>query len=57
MNLRRLDWFFRDWRQNEKKTMDRDLYWALAVLREAAMQEGHDGEIHLISGYRSEKNK
>lgn len=53
--LRRIDWFMRDWRQAEVKKVDRELLWALAAIREAAMGDGHHGEIRFLSGYRSRK--
>lgn len=53
--LRRIDWFMRDWRQAETKSVDPELLWALAAIREAAMGDGHNGEIRFLSGYRSTK--
>lgn len=53
--LRRIDWFMRDWREDVARPMDRDLLWALATVREAAMRDGHDGEIRFLSGYRTRK--
>lgn len=53
--LRRLDWFMRDWREAEIKPCSRDLLWGLAAIREAAMRDGHTGEIRFLSGYRSRK--
>lgn len=54
-NLRRIDWLMRDWREAEMLSVDRNLLWGLAALREAAMRDGHNGEIRLFSGYRSQK--
>lgn len=51
--LRRLDWFMRDWREDVARPIDRDLLWALAAIREAAMRDGHDGEIRFLSGFRT----
>jgi uncharacterized protein YcbK (DUF882 family) len=53
--LRRIDWLMRDWREAEMLSVDRDLLWGLAAMREAAMRDGHDGEIRFLSGYRSRK--
>ena len=41
--LRRFDWFMRDWRESVARPVDRDLLWALAAIREAGMRDGHDG--------------
>lgn len=51
--IRRLNWFMRDWRQGEAVQMDTRLFWALAAIRMAAQQDGNDGEITLLSGFRS----
>jgi len=53
--LRRIDWLMRDWREAEMLSVDRDLIWGLAAIREAAMRDGHNGEIRFLSGYRSRK--
>jgi len=53
--VRRLNHIMRDWRENSVQMIDLRLYWALAALRQAAMQEGHSGKITWLSGYRSEK--
>jgi uncharacterized protein YcbK (DUF882 family) len=53
--VKRLNWLMRDWRQAELKPMSRNLLWGLAAIREAAMRDGHDGEIRFLSGYRSKK--
>jgi uncharacterized protein YcbK (DUF882 family) len=53
--LRRIDWFMRDWRQAEVKPCSRDLLWSLAAISEAAIRDGHSGEIRFLSGYRSRK--
>lgn len=45
----------RDWRENEVVQMDVRLFWALAAIRQAAMKDGHSGQIQLNSGYRSKK--
>lgn len=52
--IRRLNWFMRDWRQRESLQMDVRLFWALSAIRMAAMRDGHGGEIILLSGYRSQ---
>ena len=53
--VRRIDWFMRDWREDVARPVDRDLLWALAAVRGAAMRDGHDGEIRFLWGYRSRK--
>lgn len=54
-SVRQLNWLFRDWRQEEAPQIDVRLYWALAAIRGGAMQDGHSGEILLLSGYRTRK--
>lgn len=49
----RINWFMRDWRQQEIREVDLRLIWSLAAIRQAAMRDGHDGEIRFFSGYRS----
>ena len=51
--LRRIDWFMRDWREAEMKPCSRNLLWGLAAISEAAVGDGHSGEIRFLSGYRS----
>ncbi|MFG6573551.1 YcbK family protein [Sulfitobacter sp. 1A13353] len=51
--LRRIDWFMRDWREAEIKPCSRNLLWGLAAISEAAVGDGHSGEIRFLSGYRS----
>ncbi|ETX15636.1 membrane protein [Roseivivax halodurans JCM 10272] len=51
--LRKLDWIFRDWRDEEAPDIDRRVYWALAALSNSAKRNGHSGEITLLSGYRT----
>lgn len=51
--VRELNWLFRDWRQQEAPQVDVRLFWALAAIRGGAMQDGHSGEILLLSGYRT----
>jgi uncharacterized protein YcbK (DUF882 family) len=51
----RLDWFFRDWRQNEIRSMDPDTLAILAGVVGAARRQGWDGEVRMHSGYRSRK--
>lgn len=48
-----LDWFFRDWRQDQGAVIDRRIYWGLAAVASYARQQGTSGRITLISGYRS----
>ena len=51
----RLDWFFRDWRQNEIRSMDPETLSILASVVGAARRQGWDGEVRMHSGYRSRK--
>lgn len=51
----RLDWFFRDWRQNEIRAMDPDTLTILAGVVGAARRQGWEGEVRMHSGYRSRK--
>lgn len=51
--LHGLDWFFRDWRQDQGAVMDRRIYWGLAAVADYARQQGASGRITLISGFRS----
>ena len=53
--LRRIDWFMRDWREAKARPVDRNLLWGLAAVREAAMRDGHHGELRFLSGFRSRK--
>lgn len=55
VEIRRINWFMRDWRQAEMRQVDVRLLWALAAIRQAAMKDGHHGEIRFLSGYRSVK--
>lgn len=50
-----LDWFFRDWRQNEIRSMDPESLAILVKVIEAARRQGWDGEVRMHSGYRSRK--
>lgn len=50
-----LDWFFRDWRQNEIRAMDPETLAILAGVVGAARSQGWDGEVRMHSGYRSRK--
>jgi uncharacterized protein YcbK (DUF882 family) len=51
--LNRLDWLFRDWRQDQGTVIDRRVYWGLAAVAHFARQRGASGRITLISGFRS----
>ncbi|WP_375264224.1 YcbK family protein [Palleronia sp.] len=51
--VKKLNWMFRDWRQEAAPQIDVRLFWALAAIRGGAMQEGHSGKIQLLSGYRT----
>ncbi len=55
VEIRRINWFMRDWRESEVRQIDVRLLWALAAIRQAAMKDGHDGEVRFLSGYRSRK--
>jgi uncharacterized protein YcbK (DUF882 family) len=55
VEIRRINWFMRDWREGETRQVDVRLLWALAAIRQAAMKDGHDGEVRFLSGYRSRK--
>jgi uncharacterized protein YcbK (DUF882 family) len=52
MALRRLDWFFRDWRESSAVTMDRSLYELLYTLQFAAKFRS---PLQVLSGYRTPK--
>ena len=53
--VRRLNHIWRDWRQNEAPQIDPRMFWALAAISMSAQKEGHDGEIVLLSGFRTLK--
>lgn len=53
--MRRLNWLFRDWREDRDPEIDPRIYWALAALSDAARREGHSGRITLVSGYRTKR--
>lgn len=53
--VRRVDWFMRDWREQMILPMDPELLWGLAAISEAAQRDGHSGEIRFLSGFRSKK--
>jgi uncharacterized protein YcbK (DUF882 family) len=53
--IQRLDWLFRDWRENKDPEIDPRIYWTLAALSDAARQDGHSGKITLLSGYRTKR--
>ena len=50
--LERLNWFLRDWRENEPTKMDPRLFDLLADIHD---ELGSNRPIHVISGYRSPK--
>lgn len=54
-SVRKLNWLFRDWRQEEAPQIDVRLFWALAAIRGGAIQDGHSGEILLLSGFRTKQ--
>ncbi len=51
--LNGLDWFFRDWRNDQGTVMDRRIYWALAAVAAYARRQGASGRIMLVAGFRS----
>lgn len=51
---RRLDWLFRDWRQGVDPQMDPRVYMGLASISYLAKQQGHSGQITLLSGFRTQ---
>ena len=53
--IRKLDWLFRDWRQNKAPDIDPRVYWGLAAISDAARFDGHSGQLTLLSGYRSKR--
>ena len=53
--IRQLNWLMRDWRQADGPQIDVRLFWALAAIGNAAMKEGHSGQITFLSGYRTRK--
>lgn len=50
-----INWIMRDWRQQEVKQVSERLIWALATLRVAARNAGHNGKIVLHSGFRTKR--
>lgn len=55
VQVRRLEWFMRDWREGRSMPIDPHLLRFLAVLRHIAVLEGHEGEILLHSGFRTRR--
>ena len=53
--IRRLDWIFRDWRDNRSPDIDPRVYWGLAALSDAARRQGLSGRITLLSGFRTRR--
>lgn len=53
--IRKLDWLFRDWRRNEAPEIDPRLYWSLAAISDAARNDGHSGQMTLLSGFRTKR--
>jgi uncharacterized protein YcbK (DUF882 family) len=53
--IQRLDWLFRDWRDNKDPEIDPRIYWALAAMSDASRREGHSGQITLLSGFRTKR--
>ncbi len=55
VELQKLDYFLRDWRQGQSVQMDPRLFWALAVIRTVAQRAGFSGKATINSGYRTLK--
>lgn len=53
--MQRLDWVFRDWRDNRSPDIDPRLYWSLAALSDTARRQGQSGRITLLSGFRTRR--
>lgn len=53
--VRRLDWLFRDWREDRDPEIDPRVYWTLAALSDAARRDGQSGRITLLSGFRTKR--
>ncbi|WP_210528708.1 YcbK family protein [Rubellimicrobium arenae] len=53
--IRRLNWLFRDWRENKDPKIDPRIYWALAAISDAARYDGYSGQITLLSGFRTKR--
>lgn len=53
--VRKLNWIWRDWRDNEAPQINPRLFWGAAVTRASAMKDGHDGVMTLLSGFRTKK--
>lgn len=51
--IAKINWFLRDWRAGSETIYDVRVLWALAVLRHAAMEDGHSGRVRVTSGYRT----
>lgn len=51
----KLNWIWRDWRDDESVQINPRLFWGAAVTRASAMKDGHDGVMTLLSGYRTKK--
>lgn len=49
------DWFMRDWREDAMTQFDPRLLWGLANIRQSFMRDGHDGVLHIFSGFRTRK--
>lgn len=52
--IKQINWFMRDWRQDEAVQFDLRVIWALAAIRAAGMKDGHSGLININSGYRTQ---
>ena len=55
VQVRRVDWFMRDWREQLIQRMDRDLFWGLAAISDYARRRGVEPEILVLSGFRCRK--
>lgn len=53
--VKKLNWIWRDWRDDDAPQINPRLFWGAAVTRASAMREGHDGVMTLLSGFRTMK--
>lgn len=51
--IAKINWFLRDWHEELETIYDVRVLWALAVLRHAAMLDGHNGRVRVTSGFRT----
>lgn len=51
--IKKLNWLMRDWRQADGPQMDVRLIWTLAAISNAAIKNGHSGQVTFLSGFRT----